>query len=456
MTPHDPTQNPRTADTGVPTYSAENRSPGEIDRDLRATRARIDRHLDELSRRSNPLNIARSLLGGSSSSPSTSGSSLGSMMGASGGGSDDDSSGSDDGASFSEVRDAVVEKARRNPIGLAMIAGGLAWSLLVEDDRAVLGRARAGYHDARDRVSEAFASEEEEHEFRRSGVRPARPIRADRMMPSGRSTTGEYAVGGSRSSASSTSGSGGPGAADKLKSGASAAGDKLSAGASAAGDKAHDAADAISDAASSAGRSVSDAASSIGGFLGSAASRLRSGGRRGADRLGEATHTAGDRGGDAFSSIADAARNNPLLAGAVALGVGALLGGLIPETRKEDELFGEKADELRDQAKHKAEAFQEQAVETGSQLADAATERAREAGSHLADAATDAKDDLVAAAADEVEKASKQAGEKLDETVPPPSKTQEAIDKGAHAADEKVKEANKAADRKVDGGSGPG
>ena len=145
MTPHEPTQNPRTADTGVPTYAAENRSPGEIDRDLRATRARIDRHLDELSRRSNPLNIARSLLGGSSASSSRIGSSLSSMMGSSGddsgNGSGNDSTGDDDGASFAEVRDAVVEKARRNPIGLAMIAGGLAWSLLVEDDRAVLGRA---------------------------------------------------------------------------------------------------------------------------------------------------------------------------------------------------------------------------------------------------------------------------------------------------------------------------
>lgn len=60
-------------------------------------------------------------------------------------------------------------------------------------------------------------------------------------------------------------------------------------------------------------------------------------------------------------------QDNPLAAGAIAVAVGALLGALIPPTRKEDEMMGEASDRLMDRVKGAAR-------EHGGQLAQHARE----------------------------------------------------------------------------------
>ncbi|BAM03976.1 DUF3618 domain-containing protein [Phycisphaera mikurensis] len=448
MTPHDPDyQNPRTADAAVPAYAADDRSPQEIDRDLRATRARIDRHLDELTRRANPINLAKSLLGGSSKRGGAGAGGLGGTPGSDRSDDGDAADGGDGESTFAEVRDAVVDKARRNPIGLALIAGGLAWSLLVEDDRAVLGRAREGYHAARDRAAGAMGGDDE-NTIRR-GRRVAVAGSAHPMMPSGRSTTGAYAVGGSGSSSSDDDG--GPGVADRLKSAASAAGSRASSGADAAGNAASGFASSVGDAASGAAETVSDAASSIGGFLGSAASRLRTRGSSGVQAAGDTGSRVVGRGGDAGSRLVEAAKANPLLAAGVAAGLGLLLGSLVPETQAEDELFGEKADELKGSARERAQEAAEQAKQKAMDAGERVKEEALDAGSRLADAATDAKEDLVHAASEELQNASEKAQDAVDEAVPPPSETEGKIDAAADRADDAAAEASQKADDAVGG-----
>ncbi|HEY4555203.1 MAG TPA: DUF3618 domain-containing protein [Lysobacter sp.] len=76
------------------------------------------------------------------------------------------------------------------------------------------------------------------------------------------------------------------------------------------------------------------------------------------ERVGATAHHAMDsvkyrasQAGDGFSHMLD---TNPLAVGALGLAVGALLGAIVPRTRKEDELLGEYSDRLTDQARELA------------------------------------------------------------------------------------------------------
>src|SRR5690606_38225650 len=55
----------------------------------------------------------------------------------------------------------------------------------------------------------------------------------------------------------------------------------------------------------------------------------------------------------------------PLAIGGAALGIGMLIGLVFPRSRKEDELMGDKADELKQRAKERARDAGEQAIERG-------------------------------------------------------------------------------------------
>ena len=71
--------------------------------------------------------------------------------------------------------------------------------------------------------------------------------------------------------------------------------------------------------------------------------------------LKDKTHAAGDAIRNRTHAGMEGARHlledNPAAAGAIAIGVGALLGALIPPTRKEDELWGETRDRLAERAR---------------------------------------------------------------------------------------------------------
>ncbi|WP_373354604.1 DUF3619 family protein [Pseudoroseicyclus sp. CXY001] len=177
--------------------------------------------------------------------------------------------------------------------------------------------------------------------------------------------------------------------------------ERVAGAASAAGDTVRDAAGSVGDAARGAADSVGDAADGARARLGAGADRVRdaasrarmsvsdalySGGeraRRLRDRLAEGTedlsHEARERiihararALDARRQAGTAARNSlaygrdaairgkdravdffeeqPLVAGALALAVGAAIAGALPRSRKEDEWFGETSDHLRHEA----------------------------------------------------------------------------------------------------------
>ena len=120
--------------------------------------------------------------------------------------------------------------------------------------------------------------------------------------------------------------------------------------------------------------------------------------------LGDATHRVGDALSDARDSVADAprqvrasTRGNPLAAGLIAAGVGALIGGLLPTTRMEKE----RAVQLKEAAEPAIEQVKEMAAEAKEHLQPMAEEAAeglkgvvQTAGDHLKSDAQLATDEV--------------------------------------------------------------
>jgi ElaB/YqjD/DUF883 family membrane-anchored ribosome-binding protein len=85
-------------------------------------------------------------------------------------------------------------------------------------------------------------------------------------------------------------------------------------------------------------------------------------------------------------------KEQPLAVGAIGIALGALVGAALPESRREDELMGDKRDDLMDQARHQAEDAKQSATEAGKRFAEDAQQTASEAGQRLAeDAKKEAK-----------------------------------------------------------------
>ena len=89
-------------------------------------------------------------------------------------------------------------------------------------------------------------------------------------------------------------------------------------------------------------------------------------------RVGESAHHAMDsarsrarRGKQGFEHMLD---DNPIAIGAMAIAAGALLGAMLPPTRKEDELLGPVRDRFADDAKHAARSGYDAVAETGREV----------------------------------------------------------------------------------------
>lgn len=132
----------------------------------------------------------------------------------------------------------------------------------------------------------------------------------------------------------------------------------------------------ISDIRDEAGTLFDDASGWVGDTWRAASESLRAMGESISDtasRLGRSSSSAAARLQNRSSQFSDMLyhqfRDQPLVAGALAFAAGAALGAALPHTRHEDELMGETADRLRDQASTQAADMMRQGEEVAQDLA---------------------------------------------------------------------------------------
>lgn len=98
-----------------------------------------------------------------------------------------------------------------------------------------------------------------------------------------------------------------------------------------------------------------------------------------ADRAQELGARAGQSVRNAGVQTRDVLQENPLVLGLIAAALGAVVGSLIPETQKENELMGATRDRLADRGKELVRGGVDRAKDVAASVTSAATEAAKEA-----------------------------------------------------------------------------
>lgn len=155
--------------------------------------------------------------------------------------------------------------------------------------------------------------------------------------------------------------------------------DRASSVGSAASGAASGIAEGAADRASRAAGAVSGIAEGAADQVSRAAGAVRSAGHQARRQAGRAGHGAMDMGRDLQHSLDRLFQDQPLVMGALALAAGAALGGALPRSRTEDEMFGAQSDRLKDTAREIAEEEGGKLKATAGAVADEAMKMADEA-----------------------------------------------------------------------------
>lgn len=331
--------------------TSDTRSPEQIERDIERERAGLSNTLNDLQQRFSVETIARQVTD---------------QFREHGG----------------DIGRSVSEAVKRNPVALALTGVGLAWMILGDKsapaphDRGYRGR---GYDDDRDGDY-------------------ADPARYDRYEPGASASVARRPYGGGAEGPNAAY-SGRYGEQDRLpgwaQSHSDQSGARLSGAASSAADAARRAgstvasggratASAVSDAGSSASERLHDLASDASDRAGALRERLAEGTENlseeakarvvaARERAMEARDAAMDYGRKGRERAADMYEAQPLIAGALALALGAAVGAALPHSRIEDRYLGDYSDDLMDEAER---IFAEEKDKL-SKVAQAATDEAK-------------------------------------------------------------------------------
>lgn len=211
------------------------------------------------------------------------------------------------------------------------------------------------------------------------------------------------------------------GAAASAQAKASAAGSAMHDKASAAGSAVKDAGTAAKGKAAAAGQAVRDGAASAAEAARLRAARLRARLSEGTENLSEeakarviaareAAVDARRKAGEALASgsrqSADFYNRQPLVAGALALALGAAIGGALPRTRTEDDALGQYSDKMMERAEAIFREEQEKALAVMQAAREEAETIAREKREAMDSAAPQGKS-ATQAVADEAKSAGK-------------------------------------------------
>jgi len=412
----------------------DNRSPKEIEREIERERAGLTNTLEDLQDRFSIDGVVRQ---------------IGDQLREHGG---------DIGASVSRA-------VKDNPMALALTGVGLAWMIFGNRDG---DKADDRRHVAVRRMSNGTRLRQN-HDDRAHGdarvgtaAYDSRPGRGRGMiaqndMPSwmreypgsadrrGQRATGGHAQGGGHSAATGSSSMAGS-VSDAASAMAGTVSDKASDAAGAVAYAAGQAKDSLRDAGASAADLMRDARDTVSDMADHAADRvadLRNRLAEGTEALGDearervfaareramqARDAAGDYAKRGRDKAMDLFEDQPLIAGALAIAVGAAIGAALPRTRTEDRYFGEQSDELIDEAER---IFAEERAKV-TKVARAAVDEAR---------------DVMAEAKEVVQDTAAKVKADADRTAPADTAAQAVADKARQAGQRVVGAARDEADK---------
>jgi hypothetical protein len=266
----------------------------------------------------------------------------------------------------SEIGHSISDAVKRNPIALALTGVGIAWLMMGNGatprrdgirshrtgDREHDRDERYGYY-ARPDIAESTGHWQTRERHDGETVRRVR-VR-DRDVPSWARTHPDMSD--ERSGISEKAGA----ASARVASAASSASSEAQDVAHTVADKARDAAYSVSQAGQSAASGARNMVSSGSEQAAALRERISEGTEHLSDEARERVIAARERAIEARDAALHYARRgrdkaidlfdeNPLIAGALALAVGAAVGAALPRSRVEDEYLGEHSDHLMDEA----------------------------------------------------------------------------------------------------------
>ncbi|MFY0309847.1 DUF3618 domain-containing protein [Leisingera sp. D0M16] len=336
-----------------------------------------------------------------------------------------------------EIGHAITRTVKENPAAVALTGVGLAWM--------IFGKGRSG---SRSYTAETRGADYSGRSYSRGGAyrdsgwedRPAAGsdgghassgtlvTRPDPRMKGGPEGVPSWARDDDDDDDGRSLADRASGAAASAQAKASAAGSAVHDKASAAGSAVKDAGRAAKGKAAAAGQAARDGASSAASSVQDAAEAARARAARLRARLSEGTENlseeararviaareaAVDARRKAAQALASGSRQSadfynrqPLVAGALALALGAAIGGALPRTRTEDDALGEYSDKMME----RAEAIFREEQEKAAAVLQAARKEAETIASEKRDAMDSAAPQgktAAQAAADEVKSAGK-------------------------------------------------
>ena len=396
-------------------------SPDEIEQDITKTRAHIDRTLDVLAARLSPGSLVDQAL----------------------------RTARDTGGEFTLNLGRTI---RDNPVPTALVGVGLGW-LMFAGRRDGNGAYIEHYDELEE--GEGYEPRRRSYQVSRSGLAPTSTLEtSDLDVPEDWSAAYEaqgevdaegQPSGGDRVQATKAAGKE---AYQQVRAGAGGASAKLAATAQQGTHAARDAADRATASArgmrermGESGRRTSERAREMAYGLSDRASataaRAKLYGSSVADRAADAYRRSGYaareaswRARDAAGSAGSFAREHPIAVGLGIAALGAAIAAFLPRTRREDEIMGEQADQVKAAAREQAEIQAERARDAAAAAVEAGKQQAKEAG--LTPEGIKEKLNETAAAAANVARSAAEAGSgKAKEAAGKPSGGQaEPSDKG--------------------------
>jgi Protein of unknown function (DUF3618) len=329
------------------------KSSAEIEREVRESRADVERTLDQIQERLSPGQLLDQAVGY--------------LRG--GGG---------------EFARNLGDSIRNNPLPVTLMGVGLAWMMLSD-------RTREG---GRSRPSEWEGDEDRDWDDLAYDPYAESEYAAGALYE-------ETTVGAAFGSEPAT----GPGIGDRM----SEMGDRASDAAHRVGERASE----LRDRAKEAGASAKERAEALGASTGERLSEAGDRLRRRAGRTGASARRYGRRARDsAFQALSE----HPLVLGAFGLAVGAALGGALPPSETEDKIMGKASDRLQRKAAEAGREQLVKAREAAGAAYDAAREEA-EAQGLTPDAAREAAREAARSTADKVGKVASAARTAAEEQI---------------------------------------